>query len=192
MPKTIQRRDVLGPARYEPMRDDFRKRIIAIKKQRRVLLADRVSVVFENKDTMLFQIEEMLRAERITDEAGIQAEIDVYGAMLPTASELSATLFIELPPDADAVKELGQFVGLDEHVALHVGDHVVPAWFEPGRQDEDRISAVQFIRFKLPAAARAALGESGTPLALVVDHPNYRARAELGEAMRQSLVKDFE
>jgi hypothetical protein len=174
------------------MRDEFRRRVIAIKKARRVILGDRVSVVFENRDTLIFQIEEMLRAEHITDETGIQAEIDVYASMLPTPSELSATLFIELPSDADAQAELGRFIGLDEHVTLEVGPHQVPAWFEPGRQDEDRISAVQFIRFKLDGDARQALRAAGTPLALAIHHPSYQARSPLDEAMRASLAKDLD
>jgi hypothetical protein len=189
---TIRRADVLGPSRYEPIRDEMRRRVIALKKPRRVLLGDLVSIVFESRDTMLFQIEEMLRAEKITDEAGIQAEIDVYAPMVPTRNELPATLFIELAADADAKVELKRLVGLDEHVALHVGPHVVKAWFEPGRQEDDRIAAVQFIRFRVDDAARDALRTPGTPLRMTIDHPAYLAEAALGEDTRAALARDLD
>jgi hypothetical protein len=188
----ILRRDILGPARYAPVRDDYRKRVIALKKHRRVELGDRVSLVFENRDTLIFQIEEMLRAEGITAEEGIQAELDVYNSMMPTEHELSATLFLEVPRDEDAREALHRFVGLDEHVTLVIGEHRVPAAFEPGRQEGDRISAVQYTRYPLDAAAKAALRTPGTKLAVEIAHPNYRHRTELGEDARAALAKDVE
>ncbi|HTM21786.1 MAG TPA: DUF3501 family protein, partial [Kofleriaceae bacterium] len=131
--RPITRTDIKGPAIYAGMRDDFRKRIIELKKSRRVIVGDRVSLVFENRHTLIFQIEEMLRTEGITEADKIQDEIDVYNEMLPGADSLSATLFIELPPDADRRRELDRLIGLDEHVLLHVGPHAVRARFEPGR-----------------------------------------------------------
>jgi hypothetical protein len=188
----ITRRDILGPSRYSPMRDAFYKRIIALKKPRRVILGDRASLVFENRETLVFQIEEMLRAEHITDEPGIQAEIDVYNTMMPSPDALSATLFLEIPRDGDVKAELKRFIGLDEHVVLHVGPHAVRAHFEAGRQEDDRISAVQYLRFPLPEAARAALRSEGTPLAVEITHPNYQVKVALGEAARASLARDLE
>ncbi len=187
----IQRREILGPARYTPMRDDFRKRVIALKKHRRVELGDRVSLVFENRDTLVFQIEEMLRAEAITSEAGIQAELDVYNSMMPSADELSATLFLETPRDEDPKQALHRFVGLDEHVTLEIGPHRVRAAFEEGRQEADRISAVQYTRYRLDAAAKAALATPGTKVAVSIDHPNYRVRTEVPDETRASLAKDL-
>jgi hypothetical protein len=189
----ITRRDILGPSRYAPIRDEYRKRIIQLKKARRVVLGDRVSLVFENRDTLSFQIEEMLRAEHITDEAGIATEIAVYNDMMPDASTLTATLFLEIPRDAgvDVREELARFIGIDEHVFLHIGEHAVRAEFEAGRQEDDRISAVQYTKFVLPEAAREALAKEGTPIAVSISHPNYRARVELGEDTRQSLARDL-
>jgi hypothetical protein len=190
----ITRRDILGPSRYTPMRDEFRKRVIAIKKARRVIAGDRVSLVFENKDTLTFQIEEMLRAEHMTDENGIQAEIDVYNSMMPDPTSLAATLFVELPrgDEVDVRAELGKLVGIDEHVTLHIGEFPVRAEFEPGRQEEDRISAVQYTRFHLPEGARTALRTPGTPLRLSITHPNYEHSVALGEETRASLAKDLD
>jgi len=189
--RPITSADIRGPALYAGFRDDLRQRVIAHKRDRRILLGDRVSLVFEDRLTLIFQIEEMLRAEHISEPAKVQDEIDVYNALLPASDSLSATLFLELPPDADARVELGRLVGLDEHVVLHIGAHAIRAAFEPGRSDHDRISAVQYLRFPVDAAARAALDTPGTALVLEIDHPNYRQRSELTEATRASLAKDL-
>jgi hypothetical protein len=188
--RPITASDVRGPKLYAGFRDDLRKRVMEHKAARRVIVGERVSLVFEDRLTLLFQIEEMLRIENITEPGKVQEEFDVYNALMPDARSLSATLFIELPPAADARVELGRLVGLDEHVVLHIGSHPVRAAFEPGRSEVDRISAVQYLRFVLDDAARAALATAGTALALEVDHPNYRPRIPLGEATRASLAKD--
>lgn len=192
MIEPITRKDIRGPALYAGFRDDLRKRIIELKKPRRVHVGPLVTLVFENRHTLIFQIEEMLRAEGITEPDKIQEEIDVYNALMPTEDSLSATLFIELPPDADARAELNRLVGLDEHVILHIGDHAIRAAFEPGRATHERISAVQYTRFPLSAEAKRALLTPGTPLAIEIDHPEYRHRAELSEQTRASLAADYE
>jgi hypothetical protein len=190
--RKIIRRDILGPALYEPIRDDFRKKIIERKKVRRVELGPRVSLVFDNREILRFQIEEILRSERITEEAKIQDEIDVYNSQLPSESELAATMFLEIPRDEDAREALHRLIGIDEHVTLVIGAHRVRARFEEGRQTEDKISAVQYTRFPLPAEAKAALRTTGTPVAIEIDHPNYPWRTELTEATRASLAGDFD
>jgi len=189
--RPITRRDIKGPALYGPIRDDYRNRVIALKRPRRVLIGDRVSLVFENRHTLTLQIEEMCRAEHLTRDDQIEAEIEVYNEMMPTADSLSATLFIELPPDVDARSELDQLIGLDEHVVLHVGSHAIRAQFEPGRSTEDRISAVQYTRYPLSADARAALMTPNTPIAVEIDHPRYRHRVECPEELRASLAGDY-
>lgn len=189
--RPITRRDIKGPALYGPIRDDFRQRIIALKKPRRVLVGDRVSLVFENRHTLTLQIEEMCRAEGLTRDEQIEAEIEVYNALMPTSDSLSATLFIELPPDADPVVALKQLVGLDEHVLLHIGPHALRAAFEEGRSTADKISAVQYTRYPLTAEVRDALQTPGTPIVVEIDHPNYRHRIECPEALRASLAGDY-
>jgi Protein of unknown function (DUF3501) len=189
--KPIALSDIKGPAIYAGMREDFRRRIIELKVHRRISVGDRVTLVFENRHTLIFQIEEILRAEAITQRDQIQAEIDVYNPLLPSADSLSATLFLEVPPDADPRAELDRLVGLDEHVVLHIGPHPVRAEFEEGRSTDERISAVQYIRFRLPPDAREALRASGTALALEIDHPEYRHRTDASEDMRASLAADL-
>ncbi|HWO22968.1 MAG TPA: DUF3501 family protein [Kofleriaceae bacterium] len=189
--RPITRRDIKGPALYGPIRDDFRKRVIELKRPRRVLVGDRVALVFENRHTLTLQIEEMCRAENLTRDDQIEAEIEVYNELMPTETSLSATLFIELPTDMDPLKALNELVGLDEHVILHIGPHAIRAAFEPGRATHERISAVQYTRYPLTAEARAALLTPGTPLAVEIDHPTYRHRAEGLEALRASLAGDY-
>lgn len=189
--RPIARTDIRGPRLYEGFRDDLRKRVIELKRDRRLSIGDRVTVVFENRHTLIFQIEEMLRAESITEDDKIQEEIDVYNALMPSDDSLSATLFIEVPPDADPRVELDRLIGLDEHLILHVGDHAVRAAFEAGRSTDERISAVQYLRFPLAPEVKAALLSEGTPLRLEIDHPEYAHTLDLSEQTRASLAADY-
>jgi DNA-directed RNA polymerase subunit K/omega len=189
--RPITRRDIKGPALYGPIRDDYRQRVIAIKRARRIVIGDRVSLVFENRHTLTVQIEEICRAENLTRDDQIEAEIAVYNELMPTETSLSATLFIELPPEEDPYVALKRLVGLDEHVVLHIGPHAIRAAFEPGRSTEDRISAVQYTRYPLTAEARAVLLVAGTPIALEIDHANYRHRVACSEELRASLAGDY-
>ncbi|HUH02983.1 MAG TPA: DUF3501 family protein [Kofleriaceae bacterium] len=190
--REITRGDIKGPAIYEGMRDDFRKRMIELKRPRRIDVGDRVFLVFENRHTLIYQIEEMLRTEKLTGEPQIADEIEVYNALMPTDDSLSATLFLAVPPEADARTELDRLIGLDEHLVLHIGDHAVRAAFEAGRSTGDRISAVQYTRFPLPAEAKQALLTPGTPLAIEIDHPHYSHVTQCNEALRESLAADYE
>jgi len=189
--KQLTRADIKGPAIYAGIRDDFRKRIIELKKPRRIIVGDRVSLVFENRHTLMMQVEEMLRVEHITEESKILEEIEVYQALMPTDDSLSATLFIELPPDANAREELDKLIGLDEHLLIHIGDHAIRASFEEGRGTAERISAVQYTRFPLSAEAKAALQQADTPVAIEIDHPQYKHRIDCDDATRASLALDY-
>lgn len=182
--------DVLGFTAYEKIRQNFRAEIIEKKKRRRVSVGDKVSLLFENRDTVLFQIQEMLRAERIADLDKIREEIAVYNELIPNPGELSATLFLEIEDQGRLREELLEFLGIDEAVSIKVGSHVVPGRFEEGRSKEDKISAVQYVKFPFSGEARAALTE-GAPVELVIDHPNYRARAVLAPEAQQSLAQDL-
>lgn len=194
--KPIIPADIKGPAIYAGIRDDYRRRIIEYKEHRRIEVGDRVFLVFENRKTLIFQIEEILRAEKITEAAQVAEEIEVYNQLLPTADSLSATLFLTVPRDkdneAERRAELDRFIGLDEHVILHVGPHAIRAEFEAGRATEDRISAVQYTRYRLPPEAIAALRTPGTEVSVEIDHPVYRHRTRASEAMRESLAGDFD
>ncbi len=188
----IKLSDIRGPRLYEGFRDDFRRKIIELKRPRRISVGDRVTLVFENRHTLLFQIEEILRAEKITEANKIQEEISVYNPLLPTGNTLSATLFLEVPPEANPRVELDRLIGLDEHLILHIGGHSVRAAFEQGRSTNDRISAVQYTRYPLSPAAATELRREGTKLAFEIDHPAYRHKTECSESTRASLAADLD
>ena len=152
--RPITRRDIKGPALYGPIRDDFRRHVIALKRPRRVLVGDRVALVFENRHTLTLQIEEMCRAENLVRDDQIQAEIEVYNELIPNPGELSATMFLEIEDQAHLRDELLKFLGIDESVYLKIGGHSVRGQFEEGRSKEDKISAVQYVRFPFTAEAQ--------------------------------------
>lgn len=182
--------DILGLAAYEKIRQKFREDIIEKKKKRRVSVGDKVSLVFENRDTVIFQIQEMLRAERITDLDKIREEVAVYNELIPEPGELSATLFLEIEDQAQLRDELLKFLGIDETVSLKVGDRLIAGKFEEGRSKDDKISAVQYVRFPFDGDARQAF-VSGEPSELVIDHPRYKARALLAPEVQKSLAEDL-
>jgi hypothetical protein len=183
--------DVVGLERYEAMRDDVRRRVIELKRARRLAVGDNVTFVFENHATVYFQIHEMLRAERITDLDAVREELAVYNALLPLAGELSTTMLIEITDPANVAERLLALLGIDEAVRLDVGAHHVAAVFEPGRSKEDKLSAVQYVRFPLPPAARQAFLDPAVSARLVIDHPNYRAATVIDGAVRASLSADL-
>jgi len=187
----IKRSDIKGPAIYSGMRDDYRKRIIELKRDRRVIIGDRVSMVFENRHTLISQVEEMLRAENLTTDEQIAEELEVYNAIMPTSDSLSATLFLEVPPGTNARTELDRLIGLDEHLILHVGDLSIRAAFEEGRGTTERISAVQYCRFPLSDEALAALRTEGTPVSMEINHPGYQYKTDCTDAFRASLAADY-
>ena len=182
--------DIMGVSAYEKVRENFRRGIIGLKQKRRVAVGDKVSLVFENRDTVIFQIQEMVRAERITDLDKIREEIDVYNSLIPDPGELSATLFLEIEDQTHLREELLKFLGIDEALSLRVGNHTIHARFEEGRSKEDKISAVQYVRFPFDRQELSAFaGEQDAELQ--IDHPNYHARARLDAETRKSLLADL-
>ena len=188
--KKIAVDDILGFAAYEKVRDEFRREIIEKKKLRRVAVGRNISLVFENRDTVIFQIQEMLRAERITDLDKIREEIAVYNELIPNPGELSATLFIEIEDQTHLRDELLKFLGIDEALIFKVGEQRIPGRFEEGRSKEDKISAVQYVRFPFSPEARQAF-IAGAPAEIVIDHANYRASKVLSAEAQGSLAQDL-
>lgn len=189
--RPITRADIKGPAIYAQIRDDYRNRVIELKKHRRVLIGDVVELVFDNRLTLTMQVEEILRLENLTREDQIADEIALTNELMPTDTSLAATLFIALPQDEHLKERLQKLVGLDEHVVLHIGSHAIRAAFEPGRSTEERISAVQYTRYPLAPDVKASLLAPGTRIAVEIDHPNYRYRVECPEELRASLAADY-
>jgi hypothetical protein len=185
--------EILDIAQYEKARDAFRRRIIGLKKNRRLPVGPMVTFVFENHDTVLFQIQEMMRAERIVNDVAIRHEIDTYNQLLPGENELAATMLIELPDAARIREEITKFHGVNtgEATYIRVGDERAPGVFDAGQSDERRISAVQYVRFRFDDAQREAFTTGAKEARLVIDHPYYRHDALIAGAVREELAKDF-
>jgi len=166
-----------------------------LKKKRRVEVGNRVSLVFENRDTVLFQIQEMMRAERMVDDNEIKFEVDTYNELIPERNELSATLFIEVDDPQLLRPVLDSFIGLDRgnHVYLEIGNkHKIYAEFEEGHSKDDRISAVHFIKFKFKPEQIEDFKNFENEVKIVIDHPNYKAFSIINPETRNELIKDLE
>jgi hypothetical protein len=189
--------EILDIAQYERVREALRARIIERKRPRRVGLGDNLTLLFENHETVLFQVQEMMRTERIVEEAKIQEELDAYNALIPDEGELSATLFIEIPGISRMSNDqmraaVNRFQGIDQgHVGLRIGSHRLPARFESGHTKEEKMAAVHYIRFGVPEEAGALLADASTPVQLICTHPNHPAEAELTPETRAELMADL-
>jgi hypothetical protein len=183
--------EVLDLAQYEQLREGFRAHLIELKRPRRIAVGDRTSFLFENRATVLFQIQEMLRAERVAKQERVQEEIDVYNELIPGPFELSATLMIEIEAKEKIRGELDRLKGIDEHVFLDVGDAAIPASFDRKQFDEERISAVQYVKFPLGPLQARRFADPSVRVVLRVEHPNYRAATAIEGASRASLAADL-
>lgn len=188
--KKVALDDIMGISAYEKVRENFRRRIIDLKQKRRVAIGDKVSLVFENRDTVIFQIQEMVRAERITDLDKIREEIEVYNGLVPEPGELSATLFLEIEDQTHLREELLKFLGIDEALYLRVGTRTIHARFEEGRSREDKISAVQYVKFPFGPLDLSTFA-SAEDAELGIDHPNYRTGIKINAETRKSLLEDL-
>ena len=190
--KLVDRGEILGLAEYETVRERFRGRVIAEKKVRRVHLGPRATAVFENHDTMLMQIQEMLRTERITRPAAVQHEIDTYNELVPGAGELSCTVMIEIVDKDERDAFLQAALGFEKHVWLVADGVRVQARPVDRGAPSDRTTAVHYLKFVLPPGAAGALRSgSASELTLEVDHPAYAARAVLPKETVASIAEDL-
>ena len=185
--------DLLPAATYEQQREFFRSQIIALKQRRRISVGPLITLVFENRETLRFQTQEMIRVEQILDPHKVQEELDVYNALMPGVGEVSATLMIEIT-EPDRMKEwLDMFMGLDhgEKVAIRAGSEHVFGQFEGGHSHETKISAVHFVRFQPTAAMTAAFADLRQPVMLTVRHGEYHAEAPVPGSMREEWLADL-
>jgi hypothetical protein len=187
--KPIERGEVLGIADYETIRPRFRARVIDEKKRRRVPLGPRASVLFENRDTVLLQIQEMVRTERITREAAIKHEIDTYNEFIPGDRELSCTVMIEIDDKDEREKLLSDARGIESAFAIVVGAERAAGKTTADRILPDRASAVIYLKFALSEAAMKGLRSGAS---LEVDHPAYKAKVDLSRDVIAALVEDLE
>ncbi|HEX3204109.1 MAG TPA: DUF3501 family protein [Nitrospiraceae bacterium] len=192
--RSLTKEDVIPSDEYERVRDSFRQRIIELKRRRRISIGDTITLVFENRDTMKFQVQEMLRAEHIVDPVKVQEELDVYNALIPQDGELSATLFIEITDGDRIQKDLDALHGIDrgQVLALKAGRHTVYGEFEGGRSKEDKISAVHFVTFRPSSEWTHELTRGESPLSVAIEHPNYRQEANVPSELRMEWLSDLQ
>lgn len=195
--RKIELKDIRNIAEYEKVREAMRAEIIALKKNRRLEVGPNLSLVFENRQTVLFQIHEMVRAERLVDEGKIQDEIDAYQNLIPRAGELSATLFIEIPgiaemPHEKAIAAVNFFQGFDAGgIVIEAGPARSAGVFEAGFSNDEKMAAVQYLKFPVDSGMRAALADPELPARLLANNGRYRAETRLTPAMRQELLRDL-
>jgi hypothetical protein len=188
----IQRNEILPIGEYEAIRPHFRARVIEEKRPRRVRLGEHVSAVFENRDSVLLQIQEMLRTERITSEAAIAHEIETYNDLVPGAGQLSVTVFVEIPDKDVRERMLIELAGLEDSVWLEVdGERFAVRGPRPDGFVEGRTTAVHYFKVTPSPEAAAKIKARKAKAALVIAHPRYEARAELGPATIAKLAEDL-
>ena len=189
--KPITREELLDLAAYERVREAFVRSVLERKRPRYVKLGPNMTALFENRDSVLFQIQEMLRTERITQEKAILHELETYNALVPSDRELSATLFIEYQDRDERERMLVALAGLEDKFRLRVAGELLPATPDERGSDRERTMAVHYVKFPLSDAALAALKSGNCTIALEVVHPAYTASAELSPETLQSLRDDF-
>jgi hypothetical protein len=177
---------------YDRLRPEYRRAVIAYKRLRRASVGEKVTLLFEDHETLRFQVHEMIWVERISDPRKIQREIDVYNELMPGENELSATLFIEITDAPEIRSELDLLLGIDEHVSLVLGEgegeESLHARFDANQIEEDRIAAVQYIRFAFSGPQALRFCDAGLRARIRIDHPNYRRDDEIPDAVRASLI----
>jgi hypothetical protein len=187
--------DLYSLEEYSRHRNEFRARVMEHKSHRRLSLGEHLALSFEDRLTMQYQVQEMLRAERIFEESDIHAELDTYNPLIPDGSNWKATLLIEYPDPAERRVALARLVGVEHSVWVRVGD--MPAVTGIADEDlerstDDKTSSVHFLRFELTPAMVAAL-KDGVTLRAGVDHPTCTVRVEtVPEVLRESLIADLE
>jgi Protein of unknown function (DUF3501) len=192
--------DIADQRAYERERDEFRRQVIAAKKVRRVTIGPVITLTFENRLTMRFQIQEMARAEKMVSDEQIQHELDVYNRLLPAPGELSATLFLELTREAELREWLPKLVGVERSAELRIGSgdavEVVPSTPEAGHDSrltrEETTAAVHYVRFRLTPSQVEALVPG--PVTLAINHPHYPdglPGVVLSDATRAELASDL-
>jgi hypothetical protein len=178
---------------YARERNAYRSRVIAHKKLRTMHAGEHVTLIFEDEQTVRYQVQEMLRIERIFEEEGIRGELEAYNPLIPDGGNWKATMMIEYPDAEERRRRLAELKGIEDRTWVQVAGCAkvfAVADEDLERENEEKTSAVHFVRFELDRAMRDAL-RSGAGLTIGVDHPNYRVQVDVDADVRRSLVEDL-
>lgn len=190
----LTRDDLFSLEQYAETRSAFRDKVMEHKKNRRLNLGTNAALYFEDRLTMQYQVQEMLRIERIFEAEGINEELEAYNPLIPDGSNWKATFMVEFPEAEERRAMLTQLVGIEDRVFVQVADFdrvFAIADEDLERADEEKTSAVHFLRFELPAEQVAAL-KSGSALIAGIDHDNYRVEiSPVPDNIRNALIADL-
>jgi len=192
--KKLTHNDLWKLEDYARERNAFRTKVIAHKKTRTVHLGPHVTLIFEDRTTVQYQVQEMLRIERIFEPKAIDEELDAYNPLIPDGANLKATMLIEYDDVDERRRELEKLRGIEDIVELVAGTHApvrAIADEDLDRSNETKTSAVHFLRFELSPAMVTDL-RSGAPLTFAVAHPHYAARVTVDPAVHQALLADLD
>ena len=189
--------DIADLRAYEREREEFRRHVIEVKKRRRVHVGTILTLVFENRDTIRFQIQEMARVEKLISDEAINDELDTYNPLIPEPGQLCATVFLELTSDEQLREWLPKLVGIERSLILRVGEgddvldlRAITEEAHAGQLTREEVTAsVHYVRWELDAAQIGRV-EAG-PVRLVVDHPSYLEEVELSGTTVAELVRDL-
>jgi len=191
----LTRDDLFSLEKYAAVRDEFRSEVLLHKRNRRLALGTNAALYFEDRLTMQYQVQEMLRIERIFEADGINEELEAYNPLIPDGSNWKATFMVEFPEIEERRAMLAQLVGIEDRVYVRIGDlerNFAVADEDLDRSDAAKTSAVHFLRFELSPAEVAAL-KDGAPLAAGIDHDNYQVEiAPVPGNIRESLLGDLD
>jgi hypothetical protein len=191
----LTRTDLLSLEAYAEQRKDFRAQVMAHKKNRQIKLGDHVTLIFEDRLTIQYQVQEMLRVERIFEAEAIEDELAAYNPLIPDGSNLKATFLIEYEDVQERKQALAKLIGIEDKVWIRVADFD-PVWpiadEDLERETEEKTSSVHFLRFEFTSEMIAAAKE-GADLAMGIDHSHYSAVIDpLPQPIRAALVADFD
>jgi hypothetical protein len=178
---------------YSKFRKTHKAEVLAHRKMRSVHLGDHITLQFESETTIRYQIQEMLRIEKIFEEEGIQQEIDAYAPLVPEGSNWKATMLIEYPDVNERKRELARLIGVEDRMFIEVEGHArvyAIADEDLDRENDEKTSAVHFVRFEFDPAAKAAI-KAGAAVKLGCDHTNYPAHTQIAEDTLASLAGDL-
>ena len=189
----IRRESLLSLEAYAKQRTQFRVKVMEHKRRRTVRLGGNLTLQFEDELTVRYQVQEMLRIERIFEEEGIQHELDAYNPLVPDGGNWKATMMIEYPEPDERRRMLAALKGIERRVWVRVGD-LEPVYAiadeDLERENEEKTSSVHFLRFELDTAVRERVRD-GVPVRVGVDHPQYRAAVELEPEVCAALASDL-
>lgn len=186
--------DVLSKQEYLSRREEIRRRVMALKGKRRVALGEHATLHFETRDTMFYQVHEMLRAEDSWQRPGaVEEELEAYNPLIPDGHELSATLFLEYETPEERSRRLEELLGIDRHLWLEVADtQPLLARFDQAQVSPRRVSSVQYVKWPIDSERAGLLATDGTVVRVRIDHPAYQAQAVLSEETRKEIARDLE